>query len=708
MTDTATQTPSASAVSNSSASSPFDARQPAPVFLALSAAGVILLMFVAFMIGFCLCRRYSDLATRKRFLPAFLRRKGGAPKQPIILRQHDTPGFDKDLMVASPAVEKEIEVFDSHFFVPSLGRHRKTATLSSHAPSLPPKDYRGSPTKPISSVARGLAVSRATGMAITMPPALNYEDIIASPVIASPSAVFSPDVSTLSAHSPREVQRWATFPAPPAARPRTGRLIPETGSARNSPAFGPPSNLRITNDASLAASSIAYGTHSASPSHIGLGLVTETLEPHGLPAGPVTVEQVAFEHLETAEEHEHELQDAATAQVVFRDTPSPTDDGSIDSEETVVGAPQPSLSFETIQQLTWREVPEGSLRTGIPLRLGSCDNLAAITPSSSGMSLVGKPAVPESMLLALEVATVAESTNDAVEEEDEDALDPAGSSMVTPASSRSGATLDTCASSPTPFPLGYYFQPLDWDDSRKAHCVHAQYRDDSAGPGTGGAAGDSGGYQGDSHQPVLTFYPFHDLVSTAATMHQREILDGALLALQEKETQRLIAQQQERTNAAAATQVSPFSQSFYSHPSGSFPASPSPTPNHSSAPPIPSPLQLRIGPSSSSSSSPAVNPAAGSAPPMAVVLRDSASSLKFAAAQLRFSGTGSASAAPSERGSYISPTLKLFHFYSPSASSSSASAHQRFSQSGRASLMGNGLPRPAVRADGVVDVFCGA
>ncbi|KAE8212321.1 hypothetical protein CF327_g4023 [Tilletia walkeri] len=396
----ATDTPTPTAASDAYTDSSWNQHGPTPVVVALSVAGVILLMLIAFMIGVCLCRRYAKVLDRGLSLPAFLKRRSS--KKPISLRKDSAGSLDK----ASPMPEKDADGFETRFFVPTLMNRmqdRKTSTgLTGQAPFLPRKEsYNNPPSKAISSVARGLAISRVTGMAISMPPALRYEDIIASPVIASPSAVFSPDMNTLSTHSPRDVHRWTSFPVNAGGGTLTGRLIPDTGSTRNSPLIGwsPNPNLRVTNMGSTSSSRLSYSDTSAPA--IGLGLVED--RSHGMRSVDTAGVTTSYytEQSESAEVHEDELQDFAMAQAP-RSASAPSIAHVVPEAEEAV-KPVPSLSIETIQHLTWRDVPEGSLRTGSPLRVGSCDNLAAISPSSSGMSLVG--AVPQSMLRALEGTT---------------------------------------------------------------------------------------------------------------------------------------------------------------------------------------------------------------------------------------------------------------------------------------------------------------
>ncbi|CAD6884618.1 unnamed protein product [Tilletia controversa] len=399
--------PTATAASEAVADPSWNSNQPTPVVVALSAAGVILLMLIAFMIGVCLCRRYANFLDRSRSLPAFLRRRSA--KKPVVIRKDTASSLDKRSIHSSPMPEKDEDGFETRFFMPSSLNRRpdRKAEMSmfSETTTLPHKEiYSNAPSKAISSVARGLAISRATGMAITMPPALRYEDIIASPVIASPSAIFSPDMNTLSgAHSPREVQRWTSFPVAPGGGTLTGRLIPDTGSARNSPLIGWSPNLRVTNMGSAPSSRLSHSDTSAPT--IGLGFVEDGA--HRMrsanTSGPTT--SYYTEHTESGEVHEDDIQDFAMTQA--RRSISAPSIVRVEPEVDEPVEPVPSLSIETLQHMTWRDVPEGSLRTGSPLRVGSCDNLAAISASSSGMSFIGHAAVPQSVLRALEGATAA-------------------------------------------------------------------------------------------------------------------------------------------------------------------------------------------------------------------------------------------------------------------------------------------------------------
>ncbi|KAL9940107.1 hypothetical protein V8E36_000812 [Tilletia maclaganii] len=442
----------------SAAGSGWITAQHKPVFLALSAAGVVLLMLIAFMIGVCAFHKYPASGTGKRTLPAFLRRRRRRRqtldgKAGVRQAEGQTQGLgllldnSKSPSPLSPGTEKDEDGFETHFFTPSIGyspdpkaratfRTEKAIGTTSVFRSKEGKVPLPLTSKLISSVARGLAVSRAN--AFGPPPTLKYEEIIASPIITSPSAIFSPDISTLSAHSPREVQRWQTFPHHQAAKASSGGVInglliqDGTDSVRGSPVMSGlyPRDLKVTNGAPLSASN---SIRSGRPSMIGLGLraavVAEGQEEsvraqHGAPDYSAQSDQVypgtfrptgglgtiSIVQSETAEVHENELSDFTMSQGGPGDT---TIELAKDEEEGPLSTtqyhdtqsqPGPSLSLETIQNLTWRDVPEGSLRSGSPLRLGSCDNLAAISPSSSGMSLVaGRPAVPESVLRALEV-----------------------------------------------------------------------------------------------------------------------------------------------------------------------------------------------------------------------------------------------------------------------------------------------------------------
>ncbi|KAK0553049.1 hypothetical protein OC846_002665 [Tilletia horrida] len=368
---------------------------PTPVMMALSAGAVIFLMLIAFMIGACVCKRYASMMERRKALPAFLKGRSNSPPGP----DRKQPFKDgKASIPPSPMLEKDEDGFETRFIVPTLGFYAngKAAGLASSAPNLLSKRTSTpatSPVKMISSVARGLASSRGTGV---VPPVLKYEEIIASPIITSPSAIFSPEVSSSSTHSPRDIQRWTNLPSSaPNAGSLTGKLVPDTPSARNSPALGPSSRLRVMNGGSVGSHTPAGSVEAASM--VGLGLMTDSVE-RSMPIVSSARESTVGAKSMTAEVHEDELHDFTMASVLPSSTLSQSPEKPQSSTK-----PAASLSVETLEQLTWRDVPEGSLRSGSPLRVDSCDNLTAISPSSSGLSLMtGRAAVPKSVLRALQ------------------------------------------------------------------------------------------------------------------------------------------------------------------------------------------------------------------------------------------------------------------------------------------------------------------